>query len=206
MQDDILLTKLITLRALKPADRNEYIDNWINDTKLSVKSKIDATVGVGDGIAAITKLIKTNKKEHPDCAGVLKTSKGNKYIVTNKSFGILLRDSFDLPMADNKQIADIVLNRIHESSENNREEVVVPTRAELEYIIKLHKSSDKATRSKYPEYDFGKGLPKFNAAYLSTMVSVFQTNVAYIDKSKGPTSSIYFECKPIEGILMPILK
>ncbi len=207
MKDTELLNKLLMLQGLKSPESEKFIAKWINDTKIVIAKDSVDNIGFGNALKSLEKYIKRNEKEHNGFDGMLKTSKRGVYIFTNSYFAIKCKSDLKMPVIDNqKEVADKLLAIIDNSAKANKKKVPLPTRADLDAIIKIHKATPKESRDKYPMYDFGKNLPRVNAEYLFDLLPFFQMqNSAYVGNA-GTKSYVYINFSPFEAVLCPISK
>ena len=205
MKDEEVLKKLYLLQGLKSGDRESFITEWINDTLYAIAKESEANIGFGNALKTIKKYRKSNEKIGID--GLVKTSKRGNYIFTNSFFAVRTRADLGLPLTDNKDLGDRLLKCIEDSAKSNKTKVPLPTRADLDAIIRIYKATPKEKREKFPIYDFGEGLPQVNAEYLLDILPFFTMQInGYVDKSKGSKSSLYISFSPFEGVLLPVTK
>lgn len=206
MKDTEVLRRLITLQGLKSPESEKFLSEWINDIKIQIAKDSAENIGFGNGLKTIEKCIKSNKKKGNGLHGMLRSSKLGVFVLTNGAYAAKCKSPMKMPIVDDKkEIADKILSTIKEASRTNKKTVLLPTRAELDTIIKIYKATPKDERPKAPEYDFGKGLPKVNAEFLSDILTLspMATHAKLCEEAKE-RSSVYINFSPFEIILLPL--
>lgn len=208
MRDEQLLKKLYELKTLNSKSPDKvpgFIDEWIADTQMDIAQSSKTVVGLGDAGKVFKKWIKHNQKALPDLAGMIKLEKSG-YMYLRNELMVVTKTAMGLPVAtpdEKRQIAPL-LDMIISTKETCTEEVTMPTRAELDAIIKLWKAEPKSKRAPFPVYDFGKDKPRYNAELLMDMLAVFPSGTAFL--GEGKTSSLLFKWESAVGMLLPISK
>ena len=208
MNDVDVLKKLNLLRGLKSPESEEFIERWIKDLTMNIAQESEANIGFGNGIKTLKKYIKINDKSNNGFGGMLCTSKKGVYILTNKHFAVKAKSTFKMPVIDDQTAtANQLLDVIDSVSVTHKSPVPLPTRAELDLEIKKWKAAPKESRTAVPQYDFGEGLPMFNAEYLFDLLALVpMANKAYVDTKAKQDSKLYIKYTPFEIVVMPIRK
>lgn len=206
MDDKKVLKKLNELKVTRY--KIKYIDDWIKELKVDISKESIKTIGLGSSSHFFKKWLKRNSKSKiTGIDRIVKASKRGHYVFIGESFGIHSKNDLGLPVGVAQQeLADQVLDRIIDASTSYEKQVVLPTRAELDSIIKEWKAQPKEIRTAYPMYDFGRKKPRYNAEYLMDLQEVFQSGVAYVNPYQEDASGLYFKWETLDGLLLPIKK
>lgn len=207
MKEEAILKKLNEMRGLKSPELEGYIDKWIEDIKYDIALASAKSVGFGSGLKSIKKIASNNKKLKPELAYVLKSSKKDVFVVTDGFTGVSMRGSQGLDTTSlHTDVADNTIRFIESYEKSCTKGVQLPLRSTLDTIIKEWKAEPKKERRSFPLYDFGEGLPQFDAQKLIDILAIFPTQLGYVSASSGKTSPLYLTYENYQGILMPVRK
>ena len=207
MKDTEVLKKLYTLQNLKSPESDKFISEWIKDIKIAIAKDSEENIGFGNALKVMEKYIKSNEKKGNGLDGILPTAKRGVFIFSDGIFAVKCRTDFGLPvLKDLTKTGQHLLTELEKDKVACKKKVVLPTRADLDAIIKDWKSQPKERRTQFPEYDFGEGKPKFNAQELMDLLAFFPMQHNGYIWNDGTHSHLFISFTPFEAVIMPLVK
>jgi len=208
MENIKLLEKLFIIQKLKTkGEVDKYLASFIEEVKMVIAEEGNESLGSNPIIKVYRKYIGKLKKKSGAQYHLLKCSKKNRYVCNYGAFALLSLNDQGLPCLDTRQNeADVILGYIEQAEQTCKEEVRLPSIKDLRLMLKTNKALPKEEREDIVKYDCGKRKPQVNAEILIDMITIFPDRIAWIDKSRGIFSPLFFKFGQHTGVLLPIRK
>lgn len=212
MKNTDLLKKLYELQSftIRNEELKKYISDWIFETQLDIADESIANIGYGSEMKTYRKWLKLNRKKLPCMGGVVSLEK-HKNIIGTRYYAVCLPSTKDLPQMfseESKQQARVLLAAIDNAQIGCTKKTYVPSRAELDAIIKTHKALPRKergdSRALYHFMVSDGVMISVDAEYLMDMLAVFPSGQCWYDPKRKSMSPIYFAWAKARGVLYPV--